>query len=335
MDLKTKTVEPKPSDPKRRLVKKIAAWAVAALLFVLLFSRVPVEDVLREFGEMELSALAGLSVLSLAFIIGVAILDGTAMWKGFNLFGLGLRWKEIALARTAMMILATIATPIGQAGLAAHISARHKVEFGRATGMVLYLFMLEAYGMIALATLSLPVFYLARNAEASAAPLAAAAAMVGLAWPALALVFLAGRRLGDVKLIRRFRVHALFYPLKSVSFSDFAKLLGLKTLLAAWQIGLTVFAFRLYGIEAPVLDLYALMPLAILVSSIPIAPGRLGITQVSWVFFFGYLAPEASLVALSLLLQFLLNLARWLLGALALPFVRDDFERAREERPHR
>ncbi|MFO8056457.1 MAG: hypothetical protein R6V10_04095, partial [bacterium] len=106
-----------------------------------------------------------------------------------------------------------------------------------------------------------------------------------------------------------------------ITFREALALLGLKTVLAAWQISLTFVAFNIYGIELSPFELFAFMPLGILVSSIPITPGRLGTTQWSWTFFFSYAIRPAVLVAVSLLLQFLLNVARWILGAVALPFI--------------
>jgi len=312
-------------DRTRKAARRLFPWVALVIILYYLFARVPLEDVLAEFASMDSASVVGLCVLSLVFIVGVSLIDGVAMWYGFSLFGVPLRLREITLVRAAMMLLASIMTPIGQAGLAAHISAKYKVPGRPAAGMVTYLFLIEAYGMVAVATLSLPLFLLFRyGGEVSGAPLMQALFMIGLAWPALIIFILLGRRATGVGIIESLGVAPVLEPLCMVGGKKFLTILGLKTILAAWQIGLTVLAFRIYGIHAPAADLYAFMPLAILVSSLPVAPGRLGITQVSWVFFFGYLASAPSLVALSLLLQFILNVARWMVGAVALPFVYSD-----------
>jgi len=87
-----------------------------------------------------------------------------------------------------------------------------------------------------------------------------------------------------------------------------------------------VVAFRVYGLIVPHADFFFYMPIAILVSSIPITPARLGTTQFSWVFFMGQLLPRETLVAFSLLFQFLLNVARWALGLIVLPFAYRDIK---------
>jgi len=316
--------EPKPGPALLfRKLRRVLVWPLLVLILVFLFSRVPLERVIAEFYELEWARMSGLCALSFVFIIGVSIIDGTAMWCGFRLFEVRIEWKEITLVRAAMMLLATLSTPVGQAGLAAHIAAKHRIKAGPAAGMVSCLFMLEVYGMIALSTIFLPV-YLLTGETAAGAPLETAVIMTALAWPVLAAVLVMGRRAAGTRLFQKLRLAPILHPLSMLSFPDLVRLLAIKTALAGWQIGLTVAAFRIYGIEASPRDLYAFMPLAILVSSIPVAPGRLGITQVSWVYFFGYMASEPALVALSLLLQFILNLARWMVGAAALPFVYKD-----------
>ena len=309
----------------RRLWRKLLPWVFLVILFLILFSRVPLEQVVAEFKAMTPTQIIWLSIVSVIIIIGVAVLDGTAMGYGFSTFGVRIRYREIILVRAAMMLLASIATLIGQAGLAALVARKYRVPAATAAGMVMFLFLVEIYGMIALATIALPVLLLAQQAKISpGAPILVSAAIILLTWPALALLILASRRNISISLFRRLRLLAFLHPFQAIQPGQLLWLLLLKTLLAAWQITITVLAFRIYGIQVPVLELFAFMPLAILVSSIPITPARLGTTQWSWVLFFGYLVPPAVLVAMSLLLQFLLNLARWFIGALVMPFIYKD-----------
>ena len=310
---------PEPTGPVRRLLSRLLPWIILLLLFGILFSRVPLQQVLAEFKLMTLSQVIALSALSVVAIIGVSILDGTAMGYGFSTFGVRIRYREIILVRAAMMLLASIATLIGQAGLAALIARKYKVPVGESAGMVMFLFLLEIYGMITLSTMALPVLHI--TGVCPEAPLNVATLIVVLAWPALILFIIVGRRASNAKILEKIRVAPLFYPLRSLRFKELACLLFLKTLVAGWQMVLGVAAFKIYGLEIPNPEFFTFMPLAIMVSSIPITPARLGTTQWSWVLFLGYAASPAALVAFSLLFQFLLNVARWLVGLLALPFI--------------
>ncbi len=308
-----------------RVLKKVLPWVFLALLLVLLFSRVPLDQVIAEFRGMTLSSLVGLSIMALAFITGVCFIDGTALWYGFSLFQVKINWRRMVIIRAAMMLLASIATPIAQAGLMAHIGKRYQIKTTPAAGMVMYLFLIEVYGMIALSTLCMPAWIIVHYPEYGlSARLGVSLAMIGAAWPGLFFFFWLGRKAAGARFMERLKIAPLLYPLKTVSFKGFIKLLALKTALSAWQIALTVVAFVVYGLPPFPLHLFAFMPLAILINSVPVSPGRLGITQVSWVFFFGFLADEPALVALSLLMQFLLNVARWIIGAMVLPWYYKD-----------
>jgi len=306
-------------------LKKLLPWLILAAIFALLLHQVPLDKVIVELKVLNPFQIAGLGGIAIIFIVGVSAIDGLAMWYGFSVFKVGLRWKEIVLVRAAMMLLAVLATPIGQAGLAAHLVRKHKLPAGESAGMVMFLFLVEIYGMVALATVFFPVLLAVKGGGLDpGAPVMIAGVMVAAAWPALAVVFILCRWEGGEKILARVRLDSLLYPFRTFSAGQFARLLLLKTALAAWQIALTWPCFLLYGIDMPVLGLVALMPLAILISAIPVTPGRLGTTQASWVIFFAYLAAPESLLVFSLLLQVLLNLARWIVGGAAMPLVYRD-----------
>lgn len=307
------------------LLRKLLPWAVLVFLFVVLFSRVPFEQVVGELRALTPSQIIELSLLSIVFIIGVSVLDGIAMGYGFSVFGVKIKWKEIIMIRSAMMLLASIATLIGQAGLAALIAKKHKIPAGKAAGTVMFLFLVEIYGMITLASVALPVLFIARYPEVGRqVPVLVAVGIIGFSWSALVVMFIIGRSETGANIIRGLRLSAILHPLQTIRPGQFIRLLLLKTLLGAWQIGLTALVFSIYGIDIPGLELFAFMPLAILVSSIPVTPARLGTTQWSWMLFFGHLVSPAALIAFSLLLQFMLNVARWLIGGIALPFIYKD-----------
>lgn len=317
--------EPNPTtgaeNPRPRLLKKALMWAVLVLLFWLLFRKVPLDQVLGELHRMTAGQVLSLAALSVVFIIGVTILDGVSMWYGFNRMGASVPLKEIVLARAARMLLDSIATILGQAGLAAHVAKKYRVDAGPAAGMVLFLFLLEIYGMVTLASVSLILFLGLKGMVPPGAPVRAALLMTAAAWAGWMVVMWGGLRLARVEAVRRalvrLKLAPILDPLARLRRAEIGRLLLWKTALAAWQIGLTMVAFRIYGLTVPGLDLFAFMPLTILVSSIPVTPSRLGTTQWSWTFFFGYAAAPAALVWMSLLLQLLLNLVRWALGAVA------------------
>lgn len=324
---------PAPERPGLRAAKRAAPWLVAAIIFYIVFREVPLEKVWHELLQLDAKEVAGLCGISAVFILGVSAIDGVAMWYGFSRFGVPLRWAEIVLVRAAMMLLAVVATPVGQAGLAAHLAGKYRIPAIPATGMVFFLFLLEIYGMVLVATVSLAAIMLfgADHVDPDA-PLPLALAMVGLLWPALIIFVYVCRSEWGGGLLARFKFGSVIHPVRQLTLGEMGRVLMIKALLAAWQIGLTWPAFYIFGIGLAPLDLFAFMPLAILVSSIPITPAKLGTTQVSWVLFFGHAAPADALVAFSLLLQTLLNVARWMIGAAVLPLVYRDLLEGREKK---
>ena len=321
--------QPTTSDePRPPLIKKALMWAALVVLFWLLFRKVPLEQVLAELHRMTVGQALSLLWLSVVFIIGVTVLDGASMWYGFNRMGAAVPLKEIILARAARMLLDSVATILGQAGLAAHIAQKYRVDAGPAAGMVLFLFFLEIYGMVTLASVSLVLFLALKDMVPPGAPVRAALLMTAAAWAAWLVVMYGGLRMSRVRAARRMLVRLklapILGPLERLSRPEISRLLLWKTALAAWQIGLTMIAFRIYGLTVPGLDLFDFMPLTILVSSVPVTPSRLGTTQWSWTFFFGYAAAPAALVWMSLLLQLLLNIVRWGLGATAILWLHRD-----------
>jgi hypothetical protein len=370
--------KPEGERPKRGamyILRKAAPWVVLGLVSWLIFRKVPVDKVVGEFRALGLTQIVELTVVSVLFIVGVCVIDAFALRFGFGAFKVKVAWRELFLVRSAMMLLVAIASPIGQAGLAAHLVRKHKLGAGVAAGMVTFLLMLEVYGMLAVATIAFPLLMFIKGGElADKAPVLKSVLMVAGLWPTLIVVILAARSEALAKLLDKFQARLdsppellrwlpfrlvskllgikisgiawkagawilnkfqlALEPLRLLSSRQVFSLLGLKTILGAWQIGLTLPAFWIYGLDMPALDLFAFMPLAIMVSSIPVTPGKLGITQYVWVTFFAYLydaqmGPEhakAALVAFSLLLQVTLNVVRWIIGAAALPFISRHFQ---------
>jgi len=305
-----------------RLLRRLLPWLALAAVFALIFWKIPFAKVVAEFKTMTPTQILSLSGLALAFILGVCAIDAVALKYAFGVFGIKIAWRELFLVRAATMVLVAIASPVGQAGIAGHLVRTKRAPLGPAAGMIMFLMMIEFYGMLAVATVCFPLLLFVKgDALPSPAPALLSAAMIVGLWPLLFIVIRLSQSQTGIALLGRLRLASLAQPLQAFGSTQVLKLLLLKTILAAWQIALTLPAFRLYHINLPGLDLFAFMPLAIIVSSIPITPARLGITQLSWAMFFHYAVPDQTLVAFSLLFQVLINLARWLIGAAALPFI--------------
>jgi uncharacterized membrane protein YbhN (UPF0104 family) len=97
-------------------------------------------------------------------------------------------------------------------------------------------------------------------------------------------------------------------------------------------VALMVALFRAFGIEVPILLLGLNVAILLVVSALPIAAGGLGTGQIAFVALFSGLAPDAQLLAASILLSIGLVVTRALLGLLFAPeFSREALSAQREE----
>ena len=122
----------------KKYIKKLLPWFILCVLFYFLFKMVPSDKVFAELLEMDKLKILSLFGLSIIFILGISIIDGISMWYGFSLFGVKLKIKEILLIRSAMMVLASIATLVGQAALGTLMTKKYGVPAGKSAGMVLF-----------------------------------------------------------------------------------------------------------------------------------------------------------------------------------------------------
>lgn len=315
--------DPAPGSARARWTRRIITWTILVLLFLALFKLAPSQEVLDEFRKLEPGVILRLMALCLLFIAGVCLIDAAALCFAYRRLSAEIRYGPTLAIRAVTMVLASFVNLIGHAGIAAHLARKHRLPPEKAGGMLIILIFLEIFGMIAVSSLSLIVLGLLPGGmeQAREGPIEMVIVFNLAAAGAFLAAVIAGRKLRPGPLLQKLRLAGAIEPLRLLGTTGIAIILGIKTLLAAWQIFLVHYALLIYGVKIHPADLFTIMPVVIVVSSIPITPARLGTTQFAWTFFFHHLLPAPLLVAFSLLLQFLLNLARWAIGAAALPFI--------------
>ena len=83
-------------------------------------------------------------------------------------------------------------------------------------------------------------------------------------------------------------------------------------------------ALAFFGIEIPLVRLVTFLPVVFLVGALPITVAHLGTSQAAWIFFFSDYAPEADLLAYSLVSHLTFMLANGTFGVLFLPKAYSD-----------
>jgi hypothetical protein len=170
--------------------------------------------------------------------------------------------------------------------------------------------LLELTNLILFATIGAIAF------PGGAPPLLLALPLVlGMVW--LLLICLARDKLGA--LSRRLSDSMLLSTFRRVRPRHAAIILGIKGSVFCLALLVHSQALAFFGIEIPLLRLVTFLPVVFLVAALPITVAHLGTSQAAWIFFFSSYAPEADLLAYSLVSHLTFMLANGTFGVLFLP----------------
>jgi hypothetical protein len=275
---------------KKRLVR-LLAWAVTAGILVLLFRRIPFNEVVAAA-----RGAAGWTVPAAVFFGFVIYLaDSFAIWKTFGWFLAQLSLTDILLVRGATYLLAAINYNVGQGAIVYFVHRVARVPVIRGVATVLLIMGINVLALLFLATFGLA----AAPAVPHALKLIVAVAYAGLTVYIAAVIakprWLASRPLFDVLLGAGLGGHlrALLVRLPHIA------------ILFTFQI----FMLRGFGVAVPVLQAIAALPVVFFIAVLPISVQGLGTTQVAMIFFFARYAAgdsraqQAAVLAASLVGQ--------------------------------
>lgn len=307
-----------PAPPiKRSRLRRLGPWLVLAALFYLIFARVPLAQVYAAFFMVDLIPFTALAAM---FILCLTVLDSLVQWYVFSRRHGPLPWREVFLARGARSFLDSLATAAGQAGMGYWLARRLQLPLAQAASTTFFLLFLEIYSLLVIPfvlLLWLPEFgpRLIWQSSLQAHLFQA----LTLAWLAFAGALLFWRKSGPNLLQRLADRLGFWSSFHQATLTDFLIVLLGKTLLQAVLLALSLLMLRTAHLELPPRLVFLYFPLITVLAALPITPARLGTTQAGFLLFLQHAADPARLVAFSLLWQFMLNLFRWLLGALFLP----------------
>ncbi|HXJ20879.1 MAG TPA: lysylphosphatidylglycerol synthase domain-containing protein [Polyangia bacterium] len=286
---------------RKRLVR-LLAWAVTAGLLILLFHKIPLSQV------MAAARGAAPWTVPAALLISAAVYfcDSFAIWKTFGWFLAPLSFAEILLVRGATYLLAVINYNVGQGAIVYFVHRVARVPVIRGVATVLLIMGINVLALLFLATMGL----VAAPAVPHPVVVLVAVAYAGLAVYVVALIarprWLASRPLFDVLLNAGIGGHLRALAVRLPHIAG----------LMAFQIVL----LRGFGVQVPLIDALAALPVVYLISALPISVQGLGTTQAAMVYFFARFAPgdqqaqQAAVLASSLVGQALAVAFQALLG---------------------
>ena len=285
---------------------RLIPWAVTALIFALVFSRVPfarVRDALA--GARVLPYLAIMAPYSVFFLL----VDTFCVTRVLNWFNRPIAYGDVLPIRATTYLLTLINSNLGQGGIALYLNRREGVPLLEVASSVVFLMFVELYQLVLFS--SIGITFAARTIDL---PLGSVYAVL-YAYLALHLLFfrVARDRLAEVRaarLLRSFRLARLRH---------YALLLLYKAPNFLMATVVYYFALPCFGIHLPYLDLLLYLPIIFLAAALPIGVAHLGAPQLLWLYFFGGQAPAASVLAFSLATHFIFMIMNATLGVLFLP----------------
>jgi uncharacterized membrane protein YbhN (UPF0104 family) len=272
-------------------------WLITIGIFVMIFSRIPLPEVIAALRQVRLWPYVALMV---PYSLIYCLIDTFVLTRAVSWFHRRVPYRRLLPVRASSYILSLLNPGLGQGGVAFYVHRREQIPFLALAGTMLFLIVLEvcqlalyaAIGMVAFyphlmaafapfyigfsASLGLGLWYL----HYGAAPLDKWAARLGRHAPWRDAGFLATLRQA------RWRHYLLTLLYKAPNF-----------LLA---VVLHYVALQLFGVQVPFTRLFALLPVVFLVASLPVTVAHLGTSQAAWLYFFSAYGQESQILAYSL-----------------------------------
>jgi hypothetical protein len=280
----------------RKSLLRVLPWIVTAGLLLIVFKRISfgavVDDVRRAPGWTLPAIFAG--------VVAIYLADSFAIWKTFGWFLTRMTLSDVLLVRGATYLLAAINYNVGQGAIVYFVHRNAGTTIMRGVATTLLVLGVNVLALLFLATTGLSI--------APAVPFAVKALVV-VAWIGLAIY------VGLVAWRPRWLDRPVFEVLLNAGFGGHARALAVRLPHIASLIAFQFAALRAFGVNVPLVDAIAVLPVTLLVAVLPISIQGLGTTQATMVYFFAHYAsgtPEmqatavvaASLVAQAVALSF-------------------------------
>ena len=307
------TAEPEEGEPSARRMpgwlRQVLPWLVTALIFVWLFSQVPITDALEALQRARVELF--LPAMAAAVLLWFGI-DAAAFSYLFTRFNAPLPFAEARSLRGMTYILTPINWNLGTAAVVVHLRTSKGIGALQSTSSLLFYQAIDALvlaGYALLGTLLLPL-----DAEIETLRNGAA---VFIAIPITTLaVFMS--RWPRFQWLLRIRAMEVFRSHQAAAVRDVVILVAIKLVYFAVFILLYWFGSRAFGIDLPIGFALASTPIIMLVGSLPVTPAGLGTQQAAMLYFYAPYGDEASILAFGLLFPIALVGMRLLLGLLYL-----------------
>lgn len=289
-----------------KIIKIVVPWILTILLFVFLFSRIPVEQVVQTLAEADwLLYIAVLFPYSCLYLL----LDTGAVTVAVRRFHAPVRYTEMIPVRAVTYVLSLVNHNVAQGGLALWLWRKEGIPFLAIAGTMIFLAFIEISDLILISSIGAAI-------AGTEIPGLQQAYLVLYAILAGILFYFRGLKLLGVQR----PAPGLLSTFDRARLVDYGAVLVFKATALLLAAVLNWKAVQFFGMDIPFFAMLASLPLIYLASAVPLTVAKLGTAQAAWVFLLGSYAPEANLLAYSLCAHLMFLVMNALLGVCFLPF---------------
>ncbi len=300
------------------LWRKAIPYLGTALIFALIFWRIPFAAVAESLRQVPVGEFVGVFV---PFLAVYWIFDSYCLTWVVRRFNAPVRYRDMFVVRTSMYLLSLINTNLGQGGVAYYLHKKARIPLLEAVSSILFIALLEIYQLFLFSTLGV-IFYTPASATQGEIVRILRVAYV-IAWSILFAImglFAAARRRPAIReWIVNGRAGALAGSFLEARPLDYAIVLAIKAPNFLSSVIAHYFALRIFGIAIPLVKLILFLPLVFLAAALPIAVAHLGTSQAAWLLFFSGNASTAAILGYSLAAHFTFMFVNAAIGLCFLP----------------
>ena len=288
------------------------------MIFALLFWRIPLGSVAAALTQVPILSFAA---IFLPFCIAYWTIDSVCLTWVVRHFNSPIHLRDVMPVRASMYLLALFNSNLGQGGVAWYLHRKTGVPFVEMLGSILFIAVMEIYQLFFFSTLGVALYHPASFAQAR---------IIGIlrivyvaAWMllvAIAAFFGLARRNARIRdLVSGSRCAVLAATFMKARPRDYAIVVAIKAPGFLLSVVAQYYALGLFGIAIPLTRLILFLPLVFLAAALPVSVAHLGTSQAAWLLFFSGSAPEAKILAYSLVAHFAFMFCNGLIGLMYLP----------------
>lgn len=242
-----------------------------------------------------------------------------------------IRYRDVLPVRAVTYVVALLNTHLARAATALYLTRQLRTPFLEIASTVIFLTLIEITHLALWAAAGMLIFFRQVPKDLFWIP-----AGFALFW----LVFLLYARLdfapwrGMLSRVTRLfprlqgrgrvREWSLFRTFDRAPLKRYLQVVVLRAPMFLVSLLIHFWAVKTFGIEIPLGQMMAFLPIIFVVAALPVTVAHLGTTQAAWIFFFRDYAPASQLLAYSLASHLAFMLTRAMLGLIFLPRVYKD-----------